>query len=99
MKVVKIVLIVLAVVICTPLAILYGGFRASLPQLDGSAAARVSAPVSITRDSLGTPGPYEDAGRLGLVGGACRRADAALPPRAARGENAVRHAFLLPFPC
>src|SRR3954470_6408820 len=67
MKVFKIVLIVVALVICAPLAILYAGFRASLPQLDGTAAAAgLNASVSISRDSLGTP-TLEAANRADLA--------------------------------
>jgi penicillin amidase len=67
MKVVKIVLIVVALVICAPLAVLYGGFRASLPRLDGTiTGAAISAPVTISRDALGTP-TLEAANRVDLA--------------------------------
>jgi penicillin amidase len=65
-KVFKIVLIVVALVICVPLAILHGGFRASLARLDGTVTAAVSAPVTISRDSLGTP-TIEAANRVDLA--------------------------------
>ncbi|HEU4626051.1 MAG TPA: penicillin acylase family protein [Steroidobacteraceae bacterium] len=66
MKVLRIVLIAVTLAICTPLAILYAGFRASLPQLDGSARAAVVAPVTISRDALGTP-TIEAANRVDLA--------------------------------
>jgi penicillin G amidase len=68
-KVLKIALILLAVLILLPLAVLHAGFAASLPKLEGT----VSGPglrfeVTIARDGLGTP-TIEAANRLDLAYG------------------------------
>ncbi len=56
MKALKIALIVLAVVILTPLAVVHGMLAASLPKIDGSASALgLRTGVTISRDTLGTP--------------------------------------------
>ena len=65
----KVVLVIVALLIATPLAILYAGFAASLPKLDGSAAAPgLGATVTLSRDSLGTP-TIEAATRADLAYG------------------------------
>jgi penicillin amidase len=52
----KIALLVVTLLIATPLAILYAGFAASLPRLDGTVdAPGLGATVTISRDPLGTP--------------------------------------------
>jgi penicillin G amidase len=51
-------LILLIIVVVVPAAVVLAGWltlRASLPQLDGTHAAPVSAPVTIGRDALGVP--------------------------------------------
>jgi penicillin G amidase len=55
-KITRIVLIVIVLLIAVPLAVLHIGLSASLPKLDGNVSAPgLAAPVTITRDSLGTP--------------------------------------------
>lgn len=66
---VRIILIVLFALIAIPLVIAHLGFRASLPKVDGSVdVPGLTAPVTIARDSLGTP-TIEAANRPDLAYG------------------------------
>src|SRR6185503_11279459 len=68
-KILKIALFVIALLVLLPLAIAHVCFRASLPKLDGSVSvAGVSAPVTVSRDGLGTP-TIEAASRTDLAFG------------------------------
>ncbi len=63
----KIALIIVALLILTPLAVLHAGLAASLPKLDGSLSVPgLGARVTISRDALGIP-TIEAANRIDLA--------------------------------